>query len=137
MKPDWDKLAIESHPSVFIADVNCSDEAELCKENGVQGYPTIKVYTDGEEAPYSGGRSFEETFSFVDENLAVKCNASQPSTCSAKAQKYIEKWRRGDVEKEIARLQGMIGRDMTLELKRWLKERLNILKQISSDAPEL
>jgi hypothetical protein len=32
MKPDWDKLADEAHPSVFIADVNCSDEADLVKK---------------------------------------------------------------------------------------------------------
>lgn len=35
MKPDWDKLAEESHSSVFIADVNCSNEDKLCQDNGV------------------------------------------------------------------------------------------------------
>lgn len=48
MKPDWDRLAEEAHSSVFIADVNCSDEEDLCKENAVSGYPTIKVFKDGE-----------------------------------------------------------------------------------------
>lgn len=140
MKPDWDKLADEAHPSVFIADVNCSDEADLCQENGVQGYPTIKVYKDGEETPYNGGRSFEEMSSFVDENLAVKCDVSQPSTCSDKSQKYIEKWQskaETDVKKELARLQGMVGKDMTVELTRWLMERIIILKQISPETQEL
>ena len=51
--------------------------------------------------------------------------------------KVFEKWQRGDVEKEIARLQGLVGREMTLEFKWWLKEHINILKQMSSEAPEL
>jgi hypothetical protein len=51
--------------------------------------------------------------------------------------KVFEKWQRGDVEKEIARLQGLVEREMTLEFKWWLKEHINILKQMSSEAPEL
>jgi thiol-disulfide isomerase/thioredoxin len=46
MKPDWDRLAESVHDSVFIADVNCSDEDDLCRENDVSGYPTIMVSKD-------------------------------------------------------------------------------------------
>jgi hypothetical protein len=72
--------------------------------------------------------------------LAVKCDISHPSTCSEKSQKYIEKWQskaETDVKKEFARLQGMLGMDMTVELTRWLVERMAILKQISPETPEL
>lgn len=140
MKPDWDKLADEAHPSVFIADVNCLNYYNLCQEYGVHRYPTIKVYKDGVETPYNGGKSYEELSTFVDENLAVKCDVSQPSTCSEKSQKYFEKWQskaETDVQKELTRLQGMPQKDLTLELKKWLVERMDILKQISTETPEL
>jgi thioredoxin-like negative regulator of GroEL len=139
MKPDWDRLAEESHPSVFIADVNCSDEAELCEKNGVAGYPTIKVYKDGAEDKYNGPRGFEELKDYVDENLAVHCNVHDmaSSSCSEKAQGYANKWKdksKEDVEKEVKRLSGMLDKSMTRDLKVWLRERLNILKQYQAVA---
>ncbi len=57
MKPDWDRLAEESHPSVFVADVNCGDEEDLCQEVGVQGYPTVKVFRDGVSSEFKGART--------------------------------------------------------------------------------
>jgi len=135
MKPAWDELADSVDNSVFIADVNCSDEEELCQENGVGGYPTIKVYQDGEVTDYQGGRSFEDLMSYVNENLATKCNIENTAEgCSEKAVKYVEKWKAkdvADVRKEMTRLEGMVGKSMTAELKGWLRERLSILKQIA------
>jgi thioredoxin-like negative regulator of GroEL len=134
MKPDWDKLAEEAHSSVFIADVNCSDEPELCESNGVAGYPTIKVHKDGSEDKYNGPRGFEELKEYVDENLAIKCDVNNmtAATCSEKAQTYAAKWKdksAADVDKEVKRLSGMMDKSMTRELKTWLRERLNILQQ--------
>lgn len=139
MKPDWDKLADEAHQSVFIADVNCSDEEELCTKSGVQGYPTIKVYKDGKVEDYRGGRGFEELFDFVDSNLASKCDVKQKETCSEKAIAYVDKWTAKDaaaIEKEIGRLKGMVGKSMTQDLKIWLRERLTILEQLASSGAE-
>lgn len=92
MAPDWDRLSKEVHPSVFIYDVNCGDEAELCNENGVSGYPTIKYYQDGVEKKYEGARGFEELLKFTKENLELACDvANLKDTCSEKAQNYAEK----------------------------------------------
>jgi thioredoxin-like negative regulator of GroEL len=142
MKPDWDRLSEESHPSVFIADVDCSDEEELCQEVGVQGYPTIKVYRDGKEEDYDGSRSFEELFEFVDGELAMKCdvNKMKESGCSEKAETYALKWKgktEAEVKKETGRLSGMAGKSMTSDLKTWLRERLALLKQIAPASEEL
>jgi len=135
MKPAWDELAENVDTSVFIADVNCSDEEDLCQEVGVQGYPTIKVYQDGEVTDYQGGRSFEDLFEYVDSNLATKCKIDNTAEgCSEKAVKYIGKWKAKDatdVVKEITRLEGMVGKSMTSDLKGWLRERMNILKQLA------
>lgn len=140
MKPDWDKLAEEAHSSVFIADINCSDQEELCQKAGVQGYPTIKVYKgDGSVDDYQGPRSFDGLMEFVDENLAVKCDiASVEATCSDKAPAYVAKWKAkaDDVENEIARLSGMLDKSMTPDLKTWLRERLAILQQLKGAGSE-
>lgn len=143
MKPDWDKLAEEAHSSVFVADVNCSDEEELCAQAGVSGYPTIKVFRDGEEEDYDGGRSFEALFEFVDGELATKCDVEnmKESGCSEKAQTYATKWKAkepADVKKETNRLAGMMGKSMAADLKTWLRERLSLLKQLApADNEEL
>jgi len=137
MKPEWDKLAEEAHPSVFIADVNCSDEDELCTENGVSGYPTIKVWREGKVEEYSGGRGFDELLGFVNTELATKCDLSNmKETCSERAQSYSAKWKDksiGTIEKEINRLTGMRGNPMSKDLRNWLRERLTILRQLNSE----
>ena len=101
--------------------------------NDVQGYPTIKVYKDGLEFPYNGGRSYEDLSNFVEEELLPKCLWEIPSedACSPKAIKFISKWK-GKTEEErqaeMKRLVGM-GNDMASGLKKWVKERVRILEQ--------
>jgi thioredoxin-like negative regulator of GroEL len=139
MKPDWDKLAEAAHPSVFVADVNCSDQDELCQKNEVQGYPTIKVYKDGAVEDYSGGRGYDDLAEYVDSNLAAKCDiAKVGENCSPKAPAYVEKWKgrdAADVHKESQRLSGMLGQPMAKDLKAWLRERISILGQIAPPPP--
>lgn len=62
MKPTWDKLAETVNESVFIADVNCSNEKKLCDYAKVKGYPTINVFVDGRKSVCEGGRSYKELF---------------------------------------------------------------------------
>lgn len=121
MKPDWDRLAEESHNSVFIADVNCSDEDNLCNENDISGYPTIKVYKNGEEEKYTGPRTFDHLAAYVDVELAAKCDLEDiENTCDEKAQEYITKWKAKDadaISKEFQRLINMQGKSMEKTLK--------------------
>jgi thioredoxin-like negative regulator of GroEL len=138
MKPAWDKAASEAHSSVFVADINCSDQEELCSKEGVQGYPTIKVYKDGSVTDYKGGRSAEELIEYVDQELAAKCDVKDAanSGCSEKAIAYIQKWTDKDdaaaAKKELDRLTGMLKSSMKADLKQWLSERINILNQLGS-----
>lgn len=139
IKPAWDQLADEVNESVFIADVNCSEEPDLCRINRISGYPTIKVYLDGEVAPYEGGRSFEEMYDFVYETLAAHCIIEHPDECDAKSQTYLKKWtgkQADDLLDEIARLDGLMERHVTYELKVWMKERKDILRQLLPDEEE-
>jgi protein disulfide-isomerase A6 len=109
----------------------------ICRQNGVNGYPTIKVYLDGEEALYDGGRSFEEMEYYVEEFLALHCDITRPSSCDAKSQTYLKKWKNkpdSDVLGEVLRLEKLMERHITYELKRWMKDRISILKQINPEA---
>jgi len=84
MKPDWDKLGDEFADSktVLIGDVDCTVEKALCSRFDVKGFPTIKVFNDGSEEAYEGGRDFAALKAFADENLGPSCNTDNKDLCS-------------------------------------------------------
>ena len=71
MKPAWDQLAGEydGHASVTVGDVDCTVERDLCQNEGVRGYPTIKYWKGGAESKYQGGRDFAALKKFVESTL--------------------------------------------------------------------
>jgi len=145
MKPAWDQLGEEYAASsdVLIADADCTAEAEeLCKKFAVSGYPTIKYFKDGDTdgVDYQGGRDYDSLKKFVEETLEVPCKTQDPEKCSEKEKKYIGKMGEKsseDRKKQIDRLEGMKGSSMKAELKQWIGQRLNILKQLESPSEEL
>jgi protein disulfide-isomerase A6 len=136
MKPAFDKLAAEyeASSSVVIADVDCTKEQDLCGKHGVKGYPTIKYWQDGEVKDYQGARDFDGLKKFVTDTLEKKCFIADQASCSEKEKKFIGTRQAKDKEantKELARLTKMAGgSSMKAELKQWLHQRLNILKQL-------
>ena len=139
MKPDWDSLAssFEGSPKVLIADVDCTAGGKpLCDKFGVRGYPTIKYFNsenpDGKD--YSGGRSFDALKEFVSENLEVKCLLDNTEGCSDKEKDFMGKWKakdKADVSAQLERLNKMVGGTMAPDLKKWVAQRISILKQLS------
>lgn len=139
MKPAYDKLGAEyeGSSSVLIGDVDCTVEQDLCSSKGVQGYPTIKYYTSetGKEGKdYNSGRDFDSLKKFVSDELEVKCLVATPTEgCTQKEQDFITKNKgksADDVKKALTRLEGMKSGSMKPELKQWLVQRINILKQL-------
>ena len=141
MKPAWDQLGGEykDSSSVLIGDADCTASGkELCEEHEVRGYPTIKYFT-ADTGPkgtdYSGGRDFDSLKKHVQDNLEVKCDVESPGDCDEKEAKYIEKMQGKDAAeraKQLKRLDGMKGNSMKADLKKWLGQRLNILKQLTA-----
>lgn len=125
---------------VFIADVNCGldEQKDLCDEVGIERFPAIREYHNGGRVvdDYQGSRDFDGMMDYVVDNLLPRCNTRNiDETCSEKAAKYIHKRRlksSGDNAKEIERLKAMNKGNavMTPDLRRWLKERVRILKQL-------
>jgi len=137
MKPAWEELGkeYEASSSVLIGDVDCTVQSSLCSTHGVQGYPTIKYYKDGDKkgADYSGGRTLDALKQFTADTLEVKCQVADPKGCTEKETKFIETFKAksaDDRKKELTRLTGMKSGSMKPELKQWLAQRLNILKQL-------
>jgi len=139
MKPAWDQLGDEykDSSSVLIGDADCTGSAkELCEDHEVRGYPTIKYFT-AETGPkgtdYSGGRDFEALKKFTEDTLEVKCLLDNTDGCSDKEKEFMEKWKakgKEDVAKQLERLQSMSSGSMKPDLKKWLMQRLSILKQL-------
>jgi len=139
MKPTWDQLGDEyaDSTSVVVGDADCTaDGKELCDEFEVRGYPTIKYFT-GETGPkgeaYNGGRSYDDLKKFVEDTLEIKCLKDNTEGCSDKEKEFMDKWTSktaDEVAAQKSRLEGMSGGSMKPDLKKWLHQRLNILKQL-------
>ena len=135
MQPTYDKLAsdYEDSGSVLIAEVDCDKQEEICEAAGVQGYPTLKYFLQGEQNDYEGSRDYEGMASFVRTTLVRNCDLENSASCSERALKYSSKMMmksNGELEKEIERLEGMEGGKMAVGLASWIGERKGILKQL-------
>jgi Thioredoxin len=101
MKPDWDKLAesFMDSKTQLIADVDCTAEGEpLCRQHGVQGYPTIKYGDPSDLQDYEGGRDYESLKAFADENLKPQCSPVNLDLCDDEKKAEIKKYQ--DMGKE-------------------------------------
>nr|XP_034307085.1 protein disulfide-isomerase A5-like isoform X1 [Crassostrea gigas] len=75
-KPEYqtaaDKLAKESDSKVFAA-VDCTTNEDICKTEKIDGYPTIKLYSDGNYmADYNEDRKSENFYNFLKNAPVVK-----------------------------------------------------------------
>ena len=71
LAPVWTKLATEMQHKLTIAEVNCDDHKALCKEQDVEGFPMLFLYSaGGQKTEYTGSRKLEVMKSWADK--AVK-----------------------------------------------------------------
>lgn len=75
LSPTWDELAAKyaSNKDVKIAKVDCTSDdnknKELCSKEGVNGFPTLNLYKNGEKAEeFSGQRGLEQLEAFVEKH---------------------------------------------------------------------
>ncbi|XP_059152695.1 thioredoxin domain-containing protein 5-like [Physella acuta] len=71
LAPTWEDLGKEmkSDP-VSIARVDCTQHKSVCDQNEVRGYPTLKIFRNGELlSDYRGGRTLEDLQSFVKKHI--------------------------------------------------------------------
>ncbi|OBZ70429.1 Protein disulfide-isomerase [Grifola frondosa] len=66
LAPHYEEAATAlKEKNIKLAKVNCVDEADLCQSNGIQGYPTLRIYRDGEHTDYSGPRKADGIISYM------------------------------------------------------------------------
>lgn len=117
MVPDFEQLKKEfvDTPNVMVADIDCTADGKgTCSDNGVQGYPTIKLLVDGKLEEYNGGRSFTDMKREVEKKLNPRpaCSLESKDACSPAAREILEasekmskaerKTKIKEVEQEIA-----------------------------------
>merc|ERR1719401_116948 len=77
--------------TALVADVDCTAAGkDLCEQNGVEGFPTIKWGDPSALEDYDGGRDYKELKKFAEENLKPLCSVSNIDLCDAEKKKQIE-----------------------------------------------
>jgi len=58
LAPEYEEAATTlKEKNIALAKIDCTQEADLCKEYGVEGYPTVKVFRGLDNIkPYAGAR---------------------------------------------------------------------------------
>lgn len=92
IKQDWETLMnnFANDPQILVAEVDCTEEASLCAEQGVEGYPTIRWGTLPSLQEYEGERSLEELMAFAKE-IGPTCSISTIQFCSKEERELIDK----------------------------------------------
>jgi len=58
LAPEYEEAATTlKEKNIKLAKIDCTEEASLCEQHGVEGYPTLKVFRGADNSsPYSGAR---------------------------------------------------------------------------------
>jgi len=86
MAPAWEQLADDYKDSkvTLIAEVDCTDEEELCETFDVQGFPTLNYGDVNDVQDYQGQRDYDSLKEFVKENLEQPiCSIHNMVACAA------------------------------------------------------
>jgi len=94
MAPTWEQLSDEwaGKPNALIAEVDCTTEAgrQLCDDNDVQGFPTLKYGDPAALEDYQGGRDYESLSAFAQENLKPMCSPTNIDLCDDEKKAKIQ-----------------------------------------------
>lgn len=92
LAPTWELLAekFKDNAAVTIGHVDCTADGntnrELCSAHGVNGFPTLNIYKDGQKADeYNGKRDLEDLVAFVEKQLAEAAAPAEAEAVEAEA----------------------------------------------------
>ena len=72
LAPVWKQLARHMKDKLTIAEVNCDDNAALCKSQSLEGYPTLFFFDgNGVKSEYKGGRKLDQLKAFSEKAAAA------------------------------------------------------------------
>ena len=69
-KDTWAKLEQNEKllKTVNLEKINCEEQEDIAKEEGIEGFPTIKLYVDNKVLDYEGDRTEQSLINFVNQN---------------------------------------------------------------------
>ncbi|KAF1988362.1 protein disulfide isomerase [Aulographum hederae CBS 113979] len=67
LAPEYEEAATAlKEKNIPLAKIDCTEEADLCSEHGVEGYPTLKIFRGPEQvSPYAGPRKAQSIISYM------------------------------------------------------------------------
>jgi thiol-disulfide isomerase/thioredoxin len=74
-KEEWNKLKSQldqKYGGNSWGEYEESENRQIMKEKGINGYPTIKINVNGVEKEYQGKRSAESIMNFIDDSITGK-----------------------------------------------------------------
>jgi len=75
LAPHWAQAATELKGKVKVAALDATENPGMAQRFGVSGYPTIKMFQNGEATPYEGGRTSGDIVAYaldkMSENIAA------------------------------------------------------------------
>ncbi|KZT74384.1 protein disulfide isomerase [Daedalea quercina L-15889] len=83
LAPHYEEAATALKDITKLAKVDCVDQADLCNANGIQGYPTLRVYRNGDYTDYTGPRK-------ADGIIGYMAKQSLPAVSDVTAENYQE-----------------------------------------------
>ncbi|XP_019934921.2 protein disulfide-isomerase A3 [Paralichthys olivaceus] len=85
LAPEYEAAATRLKGIVSVAKVDCTTSSNTCSKYGVSGYPTLKIFRDGEESgPYDGPRTADGIVNFLKKQAG-------PASVEIKAEADMEK----------------------------------------------
>ena len=95
MAADWEKLSDDwaGNEIGLIAEVDCTNEEaeDICAENSVEGFPTIKYGDPTALMDYDGARDYESLAAFAKDNLKPVCSPKNIDNCDDEKKATIAK----------------------------------------------
>ncbi|XP_058502398.1 protein disulfide-isomerase A3 [Solea solea] len=86
LAPEYEAAATRLKGIVSLAKVDCTTNSNTCSKYSVSGYPTLKIFRDGEDSgPYDGPRSADAMVSFLKKQAG-------PASVELKAEADFEKY---------------------------------------------
>lgn len=66
LAPEYSKAAVElEKENLFLAQVDATVQKKLAEKYHIQGYPTLKLFTNGKDIEYNGGRTEKEIIAWM------------------------------------------------------------------------
>jgi len=84
--PTWEELATTVKGKFNVAKVDCTVEKDVASNNGIRGFPTIKLFNNGQVTEFSGARTVDSFIDFVETQTGTKFGIEKKAPAPAKTE---------------------------------------------------